>query len=399
MSYELLSSLFYKDEDIYNQVYSLRQSSESAINLSMSIKGCKAFIIVIPSMLSLIEKIFLLNENLVFLEKELSPEAIKSFLLNSMIEEIMLTNDIEGINSTKKEITLAMKPAAKGSRFWGLVQKYIKLLDSEDIPLNTVEDIRNLYNEIVLKEIADENIPDGKVFRKESVSVVSPTGKEVHTGLFPEKKLINFMNQSLEFLNDDNLSHLIRISAFHYLFGYMHPFYDGNGRMSRFISSYLLRDVLHPLVSVRISYVIKNNRKMYYDAFEICNDPKNKGDLTPFILSFLQIIIEAEKSLLESLSRKKQQWDFYEEKVNQYCSKGLTGKINKEILLELIQNALFSDDWISLDDIRQHVKKSENIIRKCIQDMLSENTILCQRDGHRKVYTANLTFFDNYKIS
>ncbi len=30
---------------------------------------------------------------------------------------------------------------------------------------------------------------------------------------------------------------LVSIAVFHYLFGYVHPFYDGNGRMARYLSS------------------------------------------------------------------------------------------------------------------------------------------------------------------
>jgi len=205
------------------------------------------------------------------------------------------------------------------------------------------------------------------------------------------------MNESLEFLNNDRFPHLIRISVFHYLLGYMHPFYDGNGRMSRFISSYLLKNILNLLVSVRISYVIKNNRKRYYEAFEICNDPKSKGDLTPFVLAFLQIILDAEKSLLESLTARSQKLNYYQEKIRQYHAAHPDMNNSKEILSILVQNALFSDEWMSSSEIRNYVKKGENFIRKCIQDMLSEHLILLQRDRHKKLYTANLSFFDHFK--
>ena len=66
------------------------------------------------------------------------------------------------------------------------------------------------------------------------------SGKVIHSGIYPEEKLNEAMTAALDFLNDDNIDILIRISAFHYLFGYIHPFYDGNGRTSRFISSHLL---------------------------------------------------------------------------------------------------------------------------------------------------------------
>ena len=41
-------------------------------------------------------------------------------------------------------------------------------------------------------------------------------------------------------LNGDNINSIIRISIFHYLYSYVHPFYDGNGRINRLISSYYI---------------------------------------------------------------------------------------------------------------------------------------------------------------
>ena len=60
----------------------------------------------------------------------------------------------------------------------------------------------------------------------------------------------------------ENIEILIRISIFHYLIGYIHPFYNGNGRLSRFVSSYLLSRDLEPLLSYRLSYTIKENIKV-----------------------------------------------------------------------------------------------------------------------------------------
>ena len=80
---------------------------------------------------------------------------------------------------------------------------------------------------------------------------------------------------------------MIRIAIFHYLFGYIHPFYDGNGRTSRFINSYLLSKKLQFLVSYKLSYTIKENMNSYYKSFKETNDEKNKGNLSFFVISFL----------------------------------------------------------------------------------------------------------------
>lgn len=68
-----------------------------------------------------------------------------------------------------------------------------------------------------------------------------------------------------------------------------------------FLITKSLKDELGILLSLRISYVIKNNLKNYYKAFDICNDVKNKGDITYFILMFLDLLEEATEDLYAKL--------------------------------------------------------------------------------------------------
>ena len=155
-----------------------------------------------------------------------------------------LQTKFEGVRSTRQEIREAIFAQGKYNpdvRLWGIVNKYNKIINDENIKLKTCADIRNLYDDFILDEIKRNNtsdIPDGNIFRKNSVDIVSGTQKTIHRGVYPESKIIDYMTKALQFLHDDSVSIFIRIAVFHYLLGYIHPFYDGNGRMSRFITSY-----------------------------------------------------------------------------------------------------------------------------------------------------------------
>ena len=177
------------------------------------------------------------------------------------------------------------------------------------------------------------------------------------------------------------------LTVFHYLFGYIHPFYDGNGRTSRFISSYLLSRELTPLIGFRLSYTIKENISKYYKAFEVCNDPHNKGELTPFVDMFLSIVEISMQQLLETLEEKKQKWDYYWKRIKLLPS---ADKANMFKLYDvLIQASLFSNIGIGRDELIKHMGLSENTVRnrlKLIPDiMLIEN-----RQKGKKYYLLNL---------
>lgn len=106
-------------------------------------------------------------------------------------------------------------------------------------------------------------------------------------------------------LTDEAIPALVRVSVFHFLFAYIHPFYDGNGRTNRFISSYVLSRSLSPIVGYRLSYSVKEHIEKYYKGFSICEHPLNKGDITPFAISFSELVVDAMESMLDSLQAKR----------------------------------------------------------------------------------------------
>ena len=167
------------------------------------------------------------------------------------------------------------------------------LLSEEYINLESSIDIRRLYDEIMLEEIKMEdqnNIPDGEIFRKDIVNVITTSGKVIHQGIMPEGKIIQYIDKAINILNDDSIEPMIRIGIFHYLFSYIHPFYDGNGRINRYIASCMFSKHYSKIMSYRLSMTIKENLTSYYDAFKHTNDIRNRADITTFVYEFLNII-------------------------------------------------------------------------------------------------------------
>lgn len=392
MEYELLSKIFYKKPTEYESIYDARFNSEASIKLPIKIHENVGFIFNTNEITKLLVKIYKTINKINLLRTHLPNIAINSYIIKSLKDEIVLTNEIEGVRSTRKEIEDAIDSIKndKSARFKGLVDKYFKLISNEIIPLNNCEDIRTIYDALVLPEIEKEKLPDGILFRKEPVQVVSATQKEKHRGIMPESKIIESLDLCLDFLKNDDIDSLIKISAFHYLFGYIHPFYDGNGRTSRFISSYLIKNELDVLLALKLSYTVKNNINKYYKAFDVCNDRKNKGDITFFVVTFLELLSQASDDLYTKIADLNDQLNYYNNIINTLVNEKVLNDKQAKCIFILCQNRLFDDTYMNMNTLTELLEKSDTTTRKILKSLESKNLLVKSRNKNQYLYSANL---------
>lgn len=392
MEYELLSKIFYKKPTEYESIYDARFNSEASIKLPIKIHENVGFIFNTNEITKLLVKIYKTINKINLLRTHLPNIAINSYIIKSLKDEIALTNEIEGVRSTRKEIEDAIDSIKndKSARFKGLVDKYFKLISNEIIPLNNCKDIRAIYDTLVLPEIEKENLPDGILFRKEPVQVVSATQKEKHRGIMPESKIIESLDLCLDFLKNDDIDSLIKISAFHYLFGYIHPFYDGNGRTSRFISSYLIKNELDILLALKLSYTVKNNINKYYKAFDVCNDRKNKGDITFFVVTFLELLSQASDDLYTKIADLNDQLNYYNNIINTLVNEKVLNDKQAKCIFILCQNRLFDDTYMNMNTLTELLEKSDTTTRKILKSLESKNLLVKSRNKNQYLYSANL---------
>ena len=89
---------------------------------------------------------------------------------------------------------------------------------------------------------------------------------------------------------------LILIPVFIHDFLCIHPFNDGNGRMSRLLTTLLLYRCGYVIGKyISLESKIAKNKNLYYDALEACQRGwyENQEDPTPFIKYLLRIILAA----------------------------------------------------------------------------------------------------------
>ena len=391
MNYELLSSLYYKGKKEYEQEYNDRFNSVASKRLNISIEENQCFYILTEEVVNKLYNVMVLNQKLDKLTSEIPGIALQQYIKKCLIDEIVLTNEIEGVVSTRKDINEILENVEdKNKRLTGLVNKYLNLCSEENIDIITCNDVRNIYNDLLWEEISEDdklNLPDGVYFRKEGVDVLSSFKNVIHKGVMPEEKINLMMTQALNILNDRDIIPILRIAIFHYLFGYIHPFYDGNGRLSRFISSYLITQEFAPVLAYRLSYTIKENIKEYYEAFKTCNDPRNQGDLTPFVLMFLRVLKISMEQLIVGLEKRKGQLEYYETLLGNFAkSEEIKNEDVIKMLFVLVQSESFSERGISTQELLEFLEISRSTLKKIMESIQNYGLIKKMKRGTKNFF-------------
>ena len=400
MKFISLTKYFYQHtQEEYETEYIRRLEAPFTVHFNIPIhqynrkSAYPAFLCYTGEILRLVEKFYKTYEQFLYTVNTVPPVVLYQFTRLSIVEEVKSTNDIEGVRSTKKEIReIIEKKGTHYHRLQSVVHQYLELLGEEEIKFDTCQDIRNFYDDFTHQEITRENPQnrlDGSLFRKEPVQIEAATGKTIHQGLYPESRIIEALDQALRILHSEEYPLLIRLALFHYFFVYIHPFYDGNGRTDRFITSYFLSRQFHRLLAVRLSIYIKRNQSRYYHMLEEADSERNRGDMTPFVMGFLEILIGSTEDTIGVLSRKNEQMRKYESRIDAFQ---LKDKLLKEIYITLLQAALFYGEGISMADLMKVTGKNRGTIQKRI-DEIPGNHLIVTKAGKTNYYKLNLMLF------
>ena len=405
MSYKSLYKLFVmNDSSTFNKIYENKYNSPSTIKFDFLINNNQAFFTYDVDILTLISRIREIDFELKNIINKLPDVSINSYLQKSLIEEIENTNEIEGVKFSKNQflsITYELKSMNKIKNiFDGIVYKYLNLAEN-DLKLENSYDIRKLYDEMLYEEILEEdsnNLPDGNLFRKEAVHVYKSTNKIVHNGILPETKIIEYIDKSLDILNNASIDILVRISLFHYLFGFIHPFYDGNGRINRFISSYYLTRYFNDVMGYRLSLAVNKNLTKYLNAFDETNDLRNKADLSTFVFEFLDIIYDSYLVTKQELIEKQEMLNKYETYCDHFISlNNYNNNIQIDQLLKiLIQNTIFANLGLTKKEICQKLNYGNTMTTEFLGILKKHNLIIDTNIHKHHYYQLNLENLKSY---
>lgn len=211
----------------------------------------------------------------------------------AMEREILSTFTIEQIDTSRSSVRRILSGYAptneREQRIYGMKRGLEFIAD----PSNKIneETIYQLYQMVIGAFLPKEDqLLPGQRYRHDHVYIVGD--KLEHTGL-PWNKLAGYMEQLVAFIQQDSsINDLWKAALIHFYLAYLHPYFDGNGRMARLLHLwYLVQQGYSSALFVPLSEYIEHSRKKYYDAFSLVEqNARISGvlDVTPFLLYFTE---------------------------------------------------------------------------------------------------------------
>lgn len=242
------------------------------------------------------------NKNIVFMENlaVINQNTIKLLLqsqnqhygIKSAEDEIIATSAIENIDFSRdsvRKILKGMAPVDEQEYRISGIKSGLEFIADIDNKI-TEKNLYKLYIMTVGNFLPSDNkLYEGNLYRHDTVYIVSDHVE--HLGL-DYKKVPECMKSLISFINaKDNINDLIKAAIIHFYIAYVHPYFDGNGRMARLVHLwFLIQKGYQSALFIPFSSQIDKSRKAYYDAFTAIEQNKKFSgtiDVTPFVLYFI----------------------------------------------------------------------------------------------------------------
>jgi Fic family protein len=291
--------------NIWEEIQNKRKSVGREVPLKDQ-NGNNFWFLVPPFLHQILHEIDILAKKTI--EDLASKEVLTNLIVESMIDEAFYSSVIEGAFSTKQRTIQLVKdknPINKSEKM--ILNNYHALMFIlENLHRELDEDLFITLHKI----ITDGTLTEDEITEKYRDDFVYVWGENavntepIYTA--PSHDHVQQMMDDLfRFINEDKAGSFIHpiIKAFiiHFYVVYVHPFFDGNGRVARAFSyMYLLKNHYDFFKFFSISSVVDKKRNKYYKAIKDTED--YHSDLTYFIVTYSQI---TESSIYEVVDKLK----------------------------------------------------------------------------------------------
>lgn len=300
-----------------------------------------------------------------------SPQRLKTLREHALIESAVSSNRIEGVEVDKSRIgTIVFGKPVLRDRMEEEVMGYreaLRLIHEQETHLPVTEDTILELHRLVRGDIWDA----GKYKERESDIIEKyPDGRQrIRFQTVRAADAPHYVRETVGLLDACLHEHcihpLIALAAFNLDFLCIHPFRDGNGRVSRLL---LLLQCYHLGYEVgryiSLERLIEQNKERYYETLEQSSQGWHKGkhEPWPYVNFVLSILKNAYKEFEERLGQVKEQ------------------RGAKTELVEAAANS-FKGTFTLADLERACPSVSTDMVRKVLRDLKKAKKVECLGRG------------------
>ena len=241
-------------------------------------------------------------------------QSLKELKAIATVRSVGASTRIEGSKMTDDEVGLLIKNleiAKLEERDQQEVAGYFKTLDIISASFKDIEvtegNIKNLHKALLSYSTKDEWHRGNYKQHSNVVEATHANGstyvifQTAEPGLATEES----MRKMIEwYRSDEKTPPLIKIALFTYEFLSIHPFQDGNGRMSRLLSTLLLlRHGYSWIQYVSFEHEIESRKVEYYRDLMQCQAQRPGEDVVPWVMFFLDCLKNIQTQLMHKLDK------------------------------------------------------------------------------------------------
>jgi Fic family protein len=264
-------------------------------------------------LINLISEIDRFDANWTAIERK-EGQSLRELKSIATVRSVGASNRIEGNKMSDEEVDVLLQKmdvTKLTDRDSQEVVGYFEALDliAETYPnINLTENhIKSLHNSLMKYSAKDQWHKGNYKLHSNAVEASFPDGSRqiifqtTEAGLATE----DAMRQLVHWYNSEKEVHpLIKVASFVYDFLSVHPFQDGNGRLSRLISTFLLLKNGYKWIQyVSFEHEIENRKNEYYQALRSCQAQRPNEDITVWIQFFLTCLSNIQSQLILKLDR------------------------------------------------------------------------------------------------
>lgn len=244
-----------------------------------------------------------------------------------------------------------------------------------DIPV-AESSIRQLHNSLMKYNAKDQYHKGAYKVNTNRVERTEADGRK--TSIFettpPGWATQEAMTQLTDWYNRDSSTHaLIRAAIFVYEFLSIHPFQDGNGRLSRLLATLLLMRSGYVWIEyVSFEHEIEHRKKEYYQKLMEAQRNRPGEEVTEWVNFFLDCLRNIQQQLLQKMKEKEKR-----EQVG----------VREQHIYTLIEN----NPGISSGEIADKLKMPNSTVKRILSDLVAARNLIVHGAGRGTRYSIAVT--------